>query len=134
MTHNAQGRFKVTIAPLELSEIAQPSGLGRLSIDKRFEGPLAATSQGEMLSGMGSVKGSAGYVAMETVRGTLDGRRGSFMLQHLGTMDRGTPSLSVTVVPDSGTDELAGLTGRMRIDITGGEHFYDFDYELKTGG
>lgn len=124
------GRFKVMLLPQPLSDVAQPSGLGRMSIDKVFEGGLAATSQGEMLSGMGQVKGSAGYVAMEKVTGTLAGRRGSFILMHTGTMDRGTPGLSIVVVADSGTDELTGLSGRMTIDIRDGEHFYGFDYEI----
>jgi hypothetical protein len=83
-----------------------------------------------MLSAMGNVQGSAGYVAIERVTGTLHGKRGSFVLQHTGTMDRGAPSLSIHVVPDSGTEELVGLTGSMQIQIEQGKHFYTFDYSL----
>jgi Protein of unknown function (DUF3224) len=104
--------------------------LGRMSIDKQFHGELDATSKGEMLTGMTPTKGSAGYVAMERVTGTLKGRNGTFILQHSGTMNRGVPTLSVTVVPDSGTGELAGLTGSMNIIITEGKHSYDFTYTL----
>lgn len=126
----AKGRFTVTLAPQPLSDVAEGATLGRMSIDKVFSGDLDGSSRGEMLSGMGAVKGSAGYVAMERVTATLHGHHGSFVLQHSGTMDRGAPSLSVSVVPDSGTDELTGLSGRMQIEITGGEHFYTFEYVL----
>ena len=126
----AKGRFTVTLAPQPLSDVAEGATLGRMSIDKVFSGDLDGSSRGEMLSGMGAVKGSAGYVAMERVTATLHGHHGSFALQHSGTMDRGAPSLSVSVVPDSGTDELTGLSGRMQIEITGGEHFYTFEYVL----
>jgi hypothetical protein len=102
-----------------------------MTIDKTFAGDLQATSKGQMLSAMGAVKGSAAYVAIESVTGTLAGRRGTFLLQHSGTMDRGTASLSVTVVPDSGSDELAGLAGTMHIKIEGGVHSYDFSYTLQ---
>ena len=104
--------------------------LGRMSIDKAFHGDLEGTSQGEMLSAGTSVKDSAGYVAIERVRGTLHGRSGTFILQHSGTMTRGAPQLSVTVVPDSGTDQLAGLAGKMAIHIESGAHSYEFDYTL----
>ena len=105
--------------------------LGRLSIDKQFRGDLEGTSKGEMLTASTDVKGSAGYVAMERVSATLHGRTGTFVLQHTGTMDRGQPSLSVTVVPDSGTGALAGLTGKMSIDIAGGRHAYVLEYSLE---
>jgi hypothetical protein len=101
-----------------------------MSIDKQFQGDLEATSVGEMLTAGTAVKGSAGYVAVERVSGTLAGRRGTFVLQHTGTMTRGTPQLSVTVVPDSGTGELAGLTGTLAITIADGTHSYDFDYAI----
>jgi hypothetical protein len=101
-----------------------------MTIDKQFRGDLEATSKGQMLTGMSSVKGSAGYVAIERVGGTLAGRRGTFILQHTGTMARGAPSLTVTVVPDSGTDELTGLSGSMNIDVTGGQHSYTLEYTL----
>lgn len=107
------------------------AALGRMSIDKQFHGELEATSKGEMLTAMTGTKGSAGYVAIERVTGSLAGRSGSFTLQHTGTMNRGAPELSVTVVPDSGTGQLAGLTGKMTIRIEeGGKHYYDFDYSL----
>jgi hypothetical protein len=101
-----------------------------MSIVKRFHGDLEATSYGEMLSAVGDVKGSAGYVALERVNGILQGRSGSFVLQHSGTMTRGAPELSVTVVPDSGTGELVGLSGRLTIKIESGAHSYEFEYTL----
>ncbi len=101
-----------------------------MSIDKAFQGDLEATSKGAMLSAMGAVKGSAGYVAMELVTGTLSGRAGSFVLQHSGTMTRGVPEQSVTVVPDSGTGDLTGISGRMTIVIEGGKHSYVFEYSV----
>jgi hypothetical protein len=99
-------------------------------IDKQFHGDLEGTSKGQMISAMGSVKGSAGYVAMERVTGKLKGRTGSFVLQHNGTMTRGAPQLSVTVVPDSGTDQLTGIAGMLTIKIEGGKHSYEFEYTL----
>ena len=130
MTQHARGTFEVTLAPLAPYESADDARLGRLSIDKRFRGDLDATSRGEMLSAATPVQGSAGYVAIERVRGTLGGRRGEFTLQHSGTMTRGAPTLTVTVVPDSGTEGLAGLTGAMRIIVGGGQHAYELDYAL----
>ncbi|CAB5722422.1 Protein of uncharacterised function (DUF3224) [Delftia tsuruhatensis] len=131
MKHTANGLFDILLAPQPLSAVAEDTGLGRLSLDKRFDGDLRAVSQGEMLSFRSGVQGSAGYVAMETVRGALHGRSGSFVLQHSSTMERGTPTQSITVVPDSGTDGLAGISGRMVIAIAeGGAHSYRFAYEL----
>ena len=127
MTTRASGSFEVKLAP-QATE-AGPT-VGRMSIDKQFHGDLEATSKGEMLSARGSVDGSAGDVAIERVTGSLHGRKGSFVLQHSGTMDRGAPSLVVTVVPDSGTEQLIGLTGRMNIIIEAGKHSYQFDYTL----
>jgi hypothetical protein len=101
-----------------------------MSIDKQFHGDLEATSKGEMLAAMTETKGSAGYVAIERVTGALHGRTGAFVLQHSGTMNRGAASLSVTVVPDSGTDKLAGLSGKMAIQVEGGKHSYEFEYTL----
>ena len=130
-THTATGPFDVKRAPQPLSGVAEHSGLGRMSLDKRFHGALDAASTGEMLAFGSATSGSAGYVAMETVRGTLDGRAGSFVLQHSSTMTRGEPAQSITVVPDSGTEALAGLTGRMVVEIApGGAHSYRFDYAL----
>ncbi len=130
-SHFATGPFEVRMAPQSLSPVAETSGLGRMSLDKQFHGALEATSAGEMLSFLDAALGSGGYVAMERVRGTLDGRAGSFLLQHSSTMTRGAPSQSITVVPDSGTDALAGLAGRMVVEIApGGAHSYRFDYTL----
>jgi hypothetical protein len=126
----ASGTFDVKLNPLTTYENAEGSPLGRLSIDKQFHGDLEATSKGEMLSAGGQVKGSAGYVAIERVRGALHGRGGSFVLQHSGRMTRGAPELIITVVPDSGTDELTGLVGTMAIIIEAGKHSYDFQYTL----
>ena len=126
---SASGTFQVKLTPQVTEGDAR---LGRLSIEKQFQGDLEATSKGEMLTGGTVVKGSAGYVAMELVTGKLHDRSGSFILQHTGTMDRGKPSLSVTVVPDSGTDELTGLTGKMAINIADGKHSYEFEYTLET--
>jgi hypothetical protein len=124
------GTFDVTLNPETLSDTAAQSGLGRLSLDKRYHGALDASAQGEMLSVRASVAGSAGYVALERVEGSLDGRHGSFYLQHSGTMTRGAPALSVTVVPDTGTEQLQGLSGSLAIRIEGGQHYYDFTYEI----
>ena len=130
-THLATGPFDVKLEPQTLSAVAEQSGLGRMSLAKEFRGALVATSTGEMLAFRSTTPGSAGYVAMETVRGTLDGRAGSFVLQHSSTMARSEPAQSITVVPDSGTDALAGLAGHMVIDIApGGAHSYRFDYTL----
>jgi uncharacterized protein DUF3224 len=125
---SASGIFQVKLSPQVTDGDAR---LGRLSIEKQFLGDLEATSEGEMLTGGTAVKGSAGYVAIELVTGKLHGRNGSFILQHTGTMDRGRPSLSVTVVPDSGTDELVGLTGKMAINIADCKHSYEFEYTLE---
>ncbi|WP_087500062.1 DUF3224 domain-containing protein [Pseudomonas sp. SID14000] len=130
MNHTASGPFEITLNPELLSNAAEKTGLGRMSLDKQFHGELEATSQGEMLSFRSGIQGSAGYVAMETVHGALHGRRGSFVLQHSSTMSRGIPIQSITVVPDSGTDALSGLTGSMVITITDGQHSYKFDYAL----
>jgi len=126
----AAGEFDV-----KLTAQPMPSGadklLGRLLLDKQFRGGLTGESKGEMLSAATATKGSAGYVAIEKVTGAIEGRAGTFVLQHSGTMHRGEGQLTVTVVPDSGTGELEGLTGRMAIRITGGKHYYEFDYSLE---
>jgi Protein of unknown function (DUF3224) len=130
MTQIAKGSFVVALKPLPFEGVDASAKLGRMSIDKQISGDLVATTKGEMLSAMTNTKGSAGYVAIEHVTGTLNGRKGSFVLQHTGTMNKGAPSLSVTVVPDSGTDELIGLEGMFKIDIVDGKHFYEFQYKL----
>lgn len=124
----AAGTFDVKVTPQPAAEGRTTPG--RLSLDKTFRGDLEATSRGEMLAATTAVKGSAGYVAIEEVSGTLAGRRGTFVLQHHGLMNRGAPQLMVTVVPDSGTEELTGLTGTMTIDIRDGKHFYRLEYAL----
>ncbi|HEY0141954.1 MAG TPA: DUF3224 domain-containing protein [Thermoanaerobaculia bacterium] len=126
----ATGTFEVKLEPQALSAPGQEAAIGRMSIDKQFRGDLEGTSKGEMLAAMTETKGSAGYVALERVTATLHGRGGSFVLQHSGTMDRGTATLTCTVVPDSGTGELAGLRGTFQIDTSGGGHAYSFAYEL----
>ena len=126
----ASGTFDVKLAPQPKDDYADGAMLARLTIDKEFRGDLAGTSKGQMLSAATSVKTSAGYVAIELVTGTVHGRRGTFVFQHSGTMNRGAPMLTLTVVPDSGTGELTGLAGSMVINIANGKHSYDFDYTL----
>jgi hypothetical protein len=109
--------------------VGEPN-VGRMSLDKQFHGDLEGGSKGQMLAAGTDVKDSTGYVAMERVKGTLHGRKGTFALQHSGTMTRGTPELSITVVPDSGTGDLVGLAGKMTINIVDGKHFYEFEYTL----
>ena len=128
--NNAHGTFDVKLAPQTPSDSSE-GAVGRMTIDKQFHGDLIASSKGEMLALMSSsVKDSGGYVAMEKVTGALQGRKGSFALQHSGTMNRGAQSLTLTVVPDTGTSELTGISGAMKIIITDGQHFYDFDYTI----
>jgi uncharacterized protein DUF3224 len=129
MSH-ASGPFEVKLAPQVNEDKGEGGSYSRLSLDKQFHGDLEATSKGEMLAAGTGTQGSAGYVAIEWVTGTLGGRSGSFALQHTGTMNRGTPQLSITVVPDSGTGQLKGLAGSMKVLIEGGKHSYDFEYTL----
>lgn len=127
----ATGEFNVDLRPLDpYAESHSGATLGRMSIDKSFRGDLAAVSQGEMLMALTAVKGSGGYVAIEQVRGTLAGKEGTFILQHFGVMRGEENSLTLDVVPDSGTGELAGLHGSMRIIIADGKHAYEFDYSF----
>ena len=126
----ARGDFVVTLTPQSTDEITGASTLARLAIDKQFTGDLIGVSKGEMLSAGTPTKGSAGYVAIERVSGALHGRTGTFVLQHNGTMTRGSPELTVSVVPDSGSGELTGLSGTMRIIIEGKRHSYEFDYTI----
>ena len=130
MSHHAKGTFEVKLVPQTVTHTELKESIGRMSIDKKFTGDLTGTSLGEMLSAMGTVKGSAGYVAIEKVTGSLQGKTGTFCLQHTGTMNRGVPSLTVTVIPDSGTGELAGLSGTLTINIENKQHFYEFEYTL----
>jgi Protein of unknown function (DUF3224) len=130
LTMRARGTFEAKLTPQPTDDKSADATLGRLSIDKRFHGDLDGTSKGEMLTAGTSVKGSAGYVAIERVSGTLQGRSGAFVLQHSGLMTRGNPQLTVTVVPDSGTGQLAGLAGTMAINIADGKHSYEFEWTL----
>ena len=126
----AKGTFEVRVVPLAADEGTDTGGFGRLSIDKTFSGDLTGTSKGQMVGAFTAVEGSAGYVALERVTGTLNGRKGSFILQHSGSMSKGTQNIVVTVVPDSGTEELTGLAGTMQIIIEGKKHSYLFEYTL----
>ena len=126
VTTRATGTFEVTLTPQPIAGEL----LSRMTIAKQFHGDLEGTSQGEMLAAGTATPGSAGYVAIERVTGTLNGRTGTFALQHSGTMTRGAPELVITVVPDSGTGQLVGLTGKMTIIIEGKKHSYAFDYSL----
>jgi hypothetical protein len=126
----AAGPFDVRLNPLVPYENTEGAMLGRMSLDKQFHGDLTAVSKGEMLTAGTAVKGSAGYVAIERVSGALQGRTGTFSLQHNATMTRGTPHLEIIVVPDSGTGQLEGLGGTMAINIVDGKHSYLFEYTL----
>jgi hypothetical protein len=130
MTRRASGTFEVKLVPQAPDDYADAATLARMTLDKQFHGDLEGASKGQMLSAGTAVANSAGYVAIERVTGTLHGRMGTFILQHSGTMNRGAPALVVTVVPDSGTGQLVGLTGTMMIDISGGKHAYTFDYSV----
>jgi hypothetical protein len=130
MATHASGTFEVKLLPQPPDDKAEGSTLGRMSIDKQFHGDFEGTAKGQMLTAGTDVKGSAGYVAIERVTGTLHGRSGSFVLQHSGTLTKGTAQQSITVVPDSGAGQLVGLTGKMIVAIADGKHSYDFEYTL----
>ena len=130
VTNHASGTFEVRLTPQTMSDSAAGPTLGRMSIDKQFHGDLEGTSNGEMLTGGTVASGSGGYVAMELVSGILQGRHGSFVLQHSGTMTPSSQQLTISVVPGSGTGHLMGLAGTMKITIADGKHSYDFEYSL----
>lgn len=130
--HHAVGTFDVKVAPIPPAANRPENPISEISLDKRFHGALEASGRGAMLAYGGTGKGSGGYVAMEKVTGALDGRKGSFVLQHTGTMNHGTAEMSVTVVPASGTGELEGIAGKMSIQIADGKHSYDFEYSLSS--
>lgn len=130
MTQRAAGTFEVKIIPQEAEDKSSNPPVGRMLLDKQFHGDLEAVSKGQMLAATTAVKGSAGYVAMEQVSGKLHGREGTFVLLHNGVMTRGTPQLTITVVPDSGTGQLTGISGKMDIQIAEGKHSYVFEYTL----
>src|SRR5271165_5862431 len=125
MTIVAKGPFEVAMTPAQADDPGDDATLGNLILEKQFHGDLEATSKGRMLTAATGIADSAGYVAIERVSGTLHGRRGTFVLQHSALMARGIPLQSITVVPDSGTDELQGLSGTMSITIEAGKHTYD---------
>jgi hypothetical protein len=128
MANNAKGTFDVKLTPEQ--DASAESVVGRMTIDKQFHGDLEGTSKGLMVMAGTAVQGSAGYVALEKVSATIDGKNGTFYLQHNGIMNRGDGKLSVVVIPDSGTDGLTGLSGSMSIIIEDGKHFYDFEYTI----
>jgi len=130
MAIHAEGSFDVKNAPLAADDALAGTAIGRFALDKQYHGDLEATAKGEMLGAGNPATGTAGYVAIEEVTGTLRGRSGSFALQHFGTMDSGKFELRVTVVPGSGTGELAGIAGAMTITIAAGKHTYTFDFTL----
>jgi Protein of unknown function (DUF3224) len=124
----ASGTFDVKLTPQ--TDDSGDAKLGRMILEKQFHGDLEGTSKGQMLTGMTEIKNSGGYVAIEKFSGTLKGRTGTFIFQHIGTMNRGAQQLSITVVPDSGTGQLAGITGNFNIKIADGKHSYVFEYTL----
>ena len=132
-SQRATGSFDVKVSLQKPdTQVARAANLSRLTIDKRFQGDLEGISKGEMLALQTEVQGSAGYVALERVTGKLQGRSGSFVLQHSATMKRGASESTITVVPDSGTGELTGLTGSMRIKVAeDGSHSYEFDFRIE---
>jgi hypothetical protein len=130
MSAVAKGSFTVEMKPQLEPTSVEGVSLGRMSLDKHFEGDLTATGKGQMLTALTPIKGSAGYVAIERVTGTLHGRNGSFVFQHTGTMDQGDQQLSITVVPGSRTGALAGIAGTFKLTIVEGKHFYEFEYSL----
>lgn len=132
MSIKITGLFDVKMTPQASDPAEGGATLARMSLEKTYHGELAATAKGEFISAVTSIKGSAAYSAIERVDGTLQGRRGTFVLHHTGVMNRGVPSLAITVVPDSGTGELTRLTGSMNIVIDAGKHSYEFEYELKV--
>lgn len=131
VSKHAKGTFEVKVTPQPAEANVGDPTIGRLSLDKQFSGDLIGNSKGQMLGISTAIKDSAGYVAAERFTGTLDGKKGSFSLQHSGTMRKGKFELNVTVVPDSGTDELVGLSGKMTIKIVDGKHFYEFEYTIE---
>jgi hypothetical protein len=130
MTAHASGAFEVELTPQKADAYADGASLGRMTIDKQYRGDLAGTGKGQMLTALTPVKGSAAYVAVERVDGTLHGRRGGFVLVHRGVMAGGEQQLTLIVVPDSGTGELTGISGTMQIKAADGTHSYEFDYSL----
>jgi len=132
MTLHARGTFEVQISPLPADDYADAASMGRMQLDKQFSGDITGTGKGQMLTGMGSVQGSAAYSAIERVSGTVSGKSGNFMLQHTGIMHAGKQELTITIVPASGTDELTGIAGTFVLTIEGKVHRYDLAYTLPS--
>ena len=131
--HHAKGAFDIKMTPMPADDYADGKALGRVAADKQYHGDLEGSGKGQMLTATGEVKGSAVYVATERFSGKLGGRSGTFLLAHRGVMNRGAQQLEIDVVPDSGTDELQGIAGKVSINITpDGKHFYDFEYTLPS--
>lgn len=128
-----RGKFDVTVTPVPAAAAAADDTRGRMTLKKTFYGPLQGTSDGEMLTAGSPATGTAGYVALERFTGTLEGRRGSFVMQHSGTMDGGAKTLSIVIAPGSGTEQLAGIAGTATIDVEGGQHYYTLHYRLPAG-
>lgn len=131
MTQHAKGTFDVKVVPIGTEDKERDLGIGRMSLNKVFQGDFVGSGKGEMLTGGTDVKESGAYVAIERVTGTLQGRTGSFMLAHRGTMARGKYNLEIDIVPDSGTGELAGIAGSLTITIVEKKHFYELSYTLE---
>ncbi|CUI06674.1 DUF3224 domain-containing protein [Massilia antarctica] len=126
----AKGTFEITMQAPPSGEGAGRVSLGRMLIDKYYSGDLIGIGQGEMLSAGNPAAGSAGYVAIEHVTGTLDGMSGSFALQHAGTMHAGASHLSISIVPGSGTEGLSGIQGKFKLDIVDSKHYYELEYTM----
>ncbi|MEO8295585.1 MAG: DUF3224 domain-containing protein [Gemmatimonadota bacterium] len=129
VTIHAAGTFEVKMTPQPADDTGEAGAFGRFFLDKQFHGDLEGTSKGQML-GATTIEGSGGYVALERITGTLNGRKGSFILQHKGSMSGGSFNLDINTVPDSGTDGLEGVSGQFKIIIEGGKHSWEFDYDL----
>ena len=127
---HAKGEFDVKVTPVSLAGPAEDASLGRMTLEKEFRGDFVGQGRGQMLTAMTDVEGSAAYVAIERVSGVLEGREGSFALQHRGEMNRGEQDLYVNVVPDSGTGSLTGITGMLKIVVEGKQHRYELAYKL----
>jgi hypothetical protein len=130
MNYQARGTFDVVMKPVGEPDVMNGVALGKLALDKQFHGDLVAVSKGQMLTALTGVDGSAGYVAIERVTGALNGQQGSFVFQHAGLMSRGAQQVSISVVPDSGTEQLTGIAGAFSLNVVDGEHFYAFEYSL----
>lgn len=130
MTEHASGSFDITMTPASPPEHEGRTALGRMQLDKQYAGDLAASGKGQMLTAVTDTKGSAAYVAIERISGTLKGKKGSFVVAHTGTMSGGAQHLTISVVADSGTGELAGIAGTLGLKLVEGKHFYEFDYVL----